>query len=98
MPYSIELTEEAVLDLKHLRKHDQATILAGIEKQLQDHPATETGNRKPLRPNDLSSWEVRIGKHRVFYDIDGTKQAIIVKAIGWKEHNTLFIRGQEYQL
>jgi hypothetical protein len=59
---------------------------------------TETRNRKPLRPNDLSSWELRVDVNRVFYDVDKDAAKVIIKAVGWKEHNKLFIRGKEYQL
>lgn len=32
-------------------------------------PLLETRNRNPLRPNETSQWELRIGKYRVFYDV-----------------------------
>jgi hypothetical protein len=41
---------------------------------------------------------VRVGAHRVFYDVDEASQKVIIEAVGWKEHNKLFIRGEEYQL
>jgi mRNA-degrading endonuclease RelE of RelBE toxin-antitoxin system len=59
---------------------------------------TESRNRKPLRPNDLSQWELRIDRFRVFYDVAGQGMAVVVKAIGWKEHNKLYIHGKEFQL
>lgn len=57
-----------------------------------------TWNRKPLRPNDISTWELRIGQRRVFYDVDTEDNVVTVKAVGWKEHNKLFIRGKEFEL
>jgi mRNA-degrading endonuclease RelE of RelBE toxin-antitoxin system len=66
---------------------------------LTAQPLTETRNRKPLRPNDLAAWEARIGgRYRVFYGVDATANRVLVKAVGWKEHNKQFIRGKEYQL
>jgi mRNA-degrading endonuclease RelE of RelBE toxin-antitoxin system len=94
----VEFTEDAFLDLKHLRRHEQRTILAAIEKQLEVAPMKPTRNRKPLRPNDLSTWEVRVGKYRVFYDVVEEGKRVVIKAVGWKEHNRLFIRGEEFQL
>jgi hypothetical protein len=41
---------------------------------------------------------VRAGSSRVFYDVDEANQLVVLKAVGWKEHNKLFIRGKEYQL
>ncbi len=98
MAFAIELTRDALLDLRYLRKHEQQAVLAGIERQLQADAVTETRNRKPLRPNDLSSWQMRLGRFRVFYDVAAGAQVVTVKAIGWKEHNTLFIRGKEFRL
>ena len=54
-------------------------------------------HRKPLRPNELARWELRIGEFRVFYDVEGAN-VVKIKAIGWKEHNRLLIRGREYHL
>jgi len=84
--------------LQYLKKRDQNTLLNAIEQQLTTEPLTQTRNRKPLRANDLSAWEVRVGSQRVFYDVDETNKKVAIKAVGWKEHNKLFIRGKEYTL
>ena len=49
-------------------------------------------------PNDLSIWEMRVGEFRVFYDVDEERQEVLIKAVGWKKHNKLFIRGKEHEL
>jgi len=46
----------------------------------------------------LGEWELRIGVYRVFYDIGATEATVKIKAIGYKEHNTLYLRGKEYRL
>jgi mRNA-degrading endonuclease RelE of RelBE toxin-antitoxin system len=94
--YEVAFTESALEDLRYLMKTDRNVVLEAIERQLTAEPLTETRNRKPLRPNDLSSWEVRVGIHRIFYDAE--EGTVTVKAVGWKEHNKLFIRGKEYRL
>lgn len=91
-------TESAYDDLCYLKKFEQGLILDAIEEQLSTQPAVSTKNRKPLRPNELSEWELRIGKYRVFYDIFAESNMVKIKAIGWKEHNILFIRGKEFVL
>jgi mRNA-degrading endonuclease RelE of RelBE toxin-antitoxin system len=96
--FEIVFTGSAMDDLRYLKKAEQNAVLDAVEQQLATEPLAETRNRKPLRPNDLSSWEARIGSHRVFYDADETNQKVTIKAVGWKEHNKLFIRGKEYQL
>ena len=96
--FTIGFTESALEDLRFLKKNEQKVILDSIQEQLAAQPLVQTRNRKPLRPNDLSAWEVRMGAHRVFYDVDEANKQVTVKAVGWKEHNKLFIRGKEYQL
>lgn len=51
-----------------------------------------------LRPNALAEWELRLGKFRVFYDVDEQAATVKVEAIGTKEGSTLFIHGEEYEL
>ena len=47
-----------------------------------------------------SDWELRVEKYRVFYDvvIEGDSGVVQIKAVGHKEHNTLYIGGREVQL
>jgi len=96
--FEVTLTQSALGDLRFLRKADRSVLLDSIEEQLVQSPLTPTRNRKPLRPNDLAAWEMRVGDYRVFYDVDEPGGKVTVKAVGRKEHNQLFIRGQEYQL
>src|SRR5438094_752977 len=96
--FDVVFTESALADLRFLKKAGQKVVLAAIEQQLVREPLVQTRNRKPLRPNDLSSWEARIGSHRVFYDVDEVARKVTIKAMGWKEHNKLFIRGKEFTL
>lgn len=96
--YRVQLTASAGEDLRYLQKAAQNAVLDAIERQLISEPLTPTRNRKPLRPNDLSSWEMRIEEYRVFYDVQESKQEVLVKAVGWKEHEKLLIRGKEYKL
>ena len=96
--FNIELTESALEDLHYLKKFEQALVLDAIEMQLSAEPMAPTGNRKQLRPNDLSAWELRIGKYRAFYDVNTEGKVVKIKAVGWKEHNRLYIHGKEFVL
>ncbi len=40
---------------------------------------------------------MRVGEHRVFYEIEEETKVKIV-AVGHKEHNDLFIRGKKVEL
>ena len=71
-----------------------------MDEQLLYEPNIETRNRKRLGENELATWELRIGKYRVFYDVVilENSRLVRVKAIGHKEHNRLFIGGKEIEL
>ena len=96
--YEIELTPEARDDLKSLRKFEQQTIIAGIDTQLRYEPAVETRHRTRLRPNEVAEWELRIGKYRVFYNVEEHVLIVSIEAIGFKVGNVLFIRGKRRDL
>ena len=44
-------------------------VLDAIERQLVSEPLKESRNRKPLRPNPIAPWELRVGGLRVFYEV-----------------------------
>jgi mRNA-degrading endonuclease RelE of RelBE toxin-antitoxin system len=96
--YEINLLPTAQEDLKSLRKFEQKDVVGGIKAQLRYEPTVETRNRKRLEPNELAEWELRIGRFRVFYNVESDAQMIQVEAIGVKEGNLLFIRGRRVDL
>jgi hypothetical protein len=59
--------------------------------------AVESSYRKVLRPNELATWELKIGIYRAFYDVE-QGQRVSVVAVGYKAHNDLFIRGKRVLL
>jgi mRNA-degrading endonuclease RelE of RelBE toxin-antitoxin system len=88
--YAIEYSEGAEDDLKDLRAYDRTRILDRIEGELTRSPAETTRNKKPL-PGLVPPWEhtppvwqLRVGDHRVFYDVDGSAQLVMVRAIRCK--------------
>ncbi len=81
-----------------LRAYDQRRIIEAVQAQLRHQPTWETRNRKRLRPNELAEWELRISAFRVFYDVDEENELVKITAIGYKQGNTLFIHGEEYEL
>lgn len=95
--FRIDLSDSALDDLRLLRKSEQVLILDSLEPFLHE-PTTETRRRKPLRSNPIATWELKIDRFRVFYDVDAESEVVLVKAVGWKDHNTLYIQGEERQL
>jgi mRNA-degrading endonuclease RelE of RelBE toxin-antitoxin system len=68
--FRIEFVPSALLDLEHLPKAAQQSFVDSIAAQLAHEPLKTTRNRKQLRENPLSTWELRIGTNRVFYDVE----------------------------
>ena len=96
--YRIVFTPSADEDLGWFRKTEQRIIVDSIIEQLTHEPMMTTRNRKPLRPNPLASWAIRVGEYRVYYDIDVAANLVTVRAVGYKDHNVLLIRGKEVQI
>ena len=95
MEYHIDVTVEAKEDLDSYSVSERRVIIAGIRGQLGYQPLVETKNRKRLRENPISPWELRVGKYRIFYEVDADNKRVTIVAIGHKEHNALLIRRKE---
>ena len=77
----------------------RSTVLGAIEKQLTNEPSKETRNRKPLRPNPVAPWELRVQQMRVFYEVnEGPPPVVQILAVGIKTRETLRIGGEEIKL
>ncbi len=76
-----------------LTPRQQSTLLEAVERRLADSPAIETRNRKPMRPNPVAPWELRIGSLRVYYDVEEDAGVVSVRAVGIKERNRVSIGG-----
>jgi hypothetical protein len=97
--------------MKLLTAAESSALLDGIHEQLPHEPLIETRNRKPLRPNPLAPWELRVGSLRAFYDVRPLEQGeqesrelevpagvVYVLAVGKKERNVLRIAGEVVKL
>jgi len=85
--------------MEALTAGERSRALYAIERQLSYEPLFETRNRKPLRPNPIAPWELRIGKIRVFYEvIPGDPGVVRIVAVGKKERNIVRIAGKEIEL
>jgi len=43
-------------------------------------------------------WELRVGDYQVFYDVSPDSGTVIIVAVGRKDHNRLWIGGEEIDL
>ena len=95
MPYRIEYSPDAEDHLHGLTVREQAIILDTVDAQLMHQPTVETRNRKPMRPNPMAPWELRIGNLRVYYDVEEDPEPVVyIRAVGVKERNRVRI-GKE---
>ena len=95
MAYVIEYSPAAAEHLRFFTARQQTTVLDTVDRQLINQPTVETRNRKPMRPNPVAPWELRIGNLRVYYEvIEGVVPTVMVLAIGIKERDQVRI-GRE---
>ena len=95
--FTITFLQTARDDLAWFRADERKTIYAAVMRILGTDAGTESKKRKRLGPNPLAPWELKLGMYRVFYEVvDASKVRIV--AIGYKQHNDLFIRGERVQL
>lgn len=99
MTFRIEYDPVTEDHLAVLTAREAAIVLDTVPRQLAHQPTVVTRNRKPLRPNPLAPWELRIGDLRVYYDVQDEPEAVVtIRAVGVKDRNRLRIAGRELQL
>ena len=98
MAFRIEYSPDAEHHLRALTARQRATVLDTADEQLMHQPDVETENRKPMRPNPVAPWELRIGDLRVYYDIMKDPDMVLVRAVGIKVRNTVSIGGEVVEL
>ena len=85
--YEIEFSEGVENDLRSIPVYDRNVVLDAIEEQLMHTPGAETRNRKMLTSfvppfeSVPPIRELRVGEHRVFYDLDEEFRKVYVRAI-----------------
>ena len=83
----IRFSEGVRDDLKRLKTYDQRIVVDGIARQLKHEPKKQTKNQKLLHnlipPFEAVPpiWELRVGRFRVFYDLDEGQKIVYVRAV-----------------
>jgi mRNA-degrading endonuclease RelE of RelBE toxin-antitoxin system len=97
--FVIEYSPDTERHLQALTVRTRSTILDGVDEQLSHEADVETKNRKPMRPNPVAPWELRIGELRVYYDIEyDPVPKVLIRAVGIKTRSIVRIGGKEIQL
>lgn len=99
MPYAIEYSPDAEDHLGALTTRQQTIVMDTVDKQLTHQPTVEARNRKPMRPNPVAPWELRIGNLRVYYDVEEVPHPVVyIRAVGVKERNRIRIGKEVIEL
>lgn len=99
MPYRIEYSPDAEDQLRALTARQQAIVLDTVDKQLIHQPTLETRKRRPMRPNPVAPWELRIGNLRVYYDVEEEPEPmVLIRAVGVKGRNRVRIGHEVIEL
>ncbi len=90
--YQILFSEGVEEDLKKISRYYRNEILDKIEKLLLHQPTVPAKNRKILvnliPPWETVSivWEIRVGRYRVFYDVDEASKEVYIRAVRKKPY------------
>ena len=99
MAYHIEYSPATDDHLQVLTARQRAAVFDAVDEQLTHQPGIETRNRKPMRPNPMAPWELRIGELRVYYEIAEEPDSVVtIVAVGVKDRNRVLIGGKEIDL
>ena len=92
--YRITVRPWAAAQIRRLRRFDAVTILDGLEAYLRDEPERVSRSRiKRLRGQQQSTYRLRIGEYRVFYDVEERK--VVVNAVLHKRDTATFYREEQ---
>lgn len=99
MSYRIEYSPDTGEHLESLTARQRTQVFETVDQQLSHEPGVETRNRKPMRPNPIAPWELRIRELRVYYDIvEQPEPLVTILAVGVKNRNRVRIGGKEFEL
>ncbi len=96
MMFHINMTPSAADDLDFFDAYEQRMLMAAIHTYLVHDAHIPTKRRKRLESNPIAPWELKKDTFRIFYDI--IDDTVDILAIGYKDHNNLFIRGRKVSI
>jgi len=85
--FRIVYAESVAADLAGLRARERARILDNIDAKLTHEPTRESRNIKtiigliPPWEHEGPVWQLRVGEHRVYYEVDETASVVTIRAI-----------------
>jgi mRNA interferase RelE/StbE len=98
MVFRIELVDAAMADLRRLRGVERAKVLDRIETHLTHRPTIQSRSWiKQLRPGTYPPYRLRVDDIRVYYDVDQTRQLVVVLGIVPKSESAAWLAGPSAQ-
>lgn len=91
-PFEIEFGHSAQGDLAFFDRKLRREIFESISVHLRYQPNKESHKIKRMRANPRAEWELRLGDYRVL----DAESLILVRVVGEKRGNKLFVRGEEF--
>ena len=85
--YEVRFARDVEKDLRKLSMYHRRRVLDAILDQLLREPTTPTKHRKllvnlvPPWMAEPPIWELRVGEHRVFYDVAESERVVYVRAV-----------------
>jgi mRNA-degrading endonuclease RelE of RelBE toxin-antitoxin system len=85
--YETRFARSVASDLNRLRASERRRIFEEIRRKLAEEPTKPTKHIKQLHnlvpPFEAvpAVWQLRVGDHRVFYDVDDHHEKVFVRAI-----------------
>ncbi|HVR71278.1 MAG TPA: type II toxin-antitoxin system RelE/ParE family toxin [Vicinamibacteria bacterium] len=98
MACRIDFSPEADDHIAALSAFERARLLDEIAIQLIEQPSVETRRRKRMRPNPVAQYRLRVGNLRVYYDVDEAEGRVLVKAVGVKVRDKVYVGRKEIDL
>ena len=97
MSWTVELKDSVLDDLRWFGRKEGRLILDAALEVLEKDPLAETRNLKTLRPNPFAEREVRLsGNYRVCSMSTGTRNWLVIMAVGEKRGEKLLVQGKEF--
>ncbi len=92
MAFVVELTYEAEDDLGSIRPFYQNQILDALDNFLRHTPTQVSRSRiKRLRGSVSPAYRLRVGEHRVYYNVDLSGETVTVLRILTKEQSLRYL-------
>lgn len=90
LTHRIVFSPEAEDHLRVLTARQRVIVVDSVDEYLSREPTVRTRNRRPMRPNPLAPWELRVGSLRVYYDVSEEPERVVrVLAVGVKRRDRL---------